>query len=138
VIGGLQAAAPLIELRDVGKSYDSGGASVEVLRGVTLSIRAGEFVAIMGASGSGKSTLMNLLGLLDRPTRGTYHFAGRDVTQLDRDERATLRRHDFGFVFQQYNLIPPATRSKMSRCRRCMPASRPQSGALGRGRCSNG
>ncbi len=101
--------APLIVLQDVCKTYDSGAGSVEVLRGITLTIEAGEFVAIMGASGSGKSTLMNLLGLLDRPSAGRYRFAGDDVSGLDRDDRARLRRHAFGFVFQQYNLIPTAT-----------------------------
>ncbi|HWB50392.1 MAG TPA: MacB family efflux pump subunit [Stellaceae bacterium] len=103
-------APPLIELRDVGKTYDTGGGlAVEVLRGLSLTVRAGEFVAVMGASGSGKSTLMNLLGLLDKPSRGEYRLAGADVASLDRDELARLRRDTFGFVFQQYNLIPTAT-----------------------------
>jgi macrolide transport system ATP-binding/permease protein len=102
------AAEPLIELDAIGKTY-GGDVPVEVLKGVSLSIYPGEFVAIMGASGSGKSTLMNILGCLDRPTRGTYKFAGRDVSHLDRDELARLRRDEFGFVFQSYNLIPTAT-----------------------------
>ncbi len=100
---------PLIALIDVHKTYGRGDTAVEVLRGVSLDIRAGEFLAIMGASGSGKSTLMNLLGLLDRPTRGAYRFAGRDVAQLGRDDLARLRRDAFGFVFQQYNLIASAS-----------------------------
>lgn len=100
---------PLILLEDVDKVYDGGGGPVQVLRGVSLAIMPGEFVAIVGASGSGKSTLMNILGLLDRPTRGRYRFAGEDVSMLDQDARARLRRHAFGFVFQQYNLIPTAT-----------------------------
>lgn len=79
---------------------------MEVLRGIDLSIHAGEFVAIVGASGSGKSTLMNILGCLDRPTSGEYRFAGEDVAQLDTDELAWLRREAFGFVFQGYHLIP--------------------------------
>jgi macrolide transport system ATP-binding/permease protein len=110
-------AIPLIALQDIRKSY--GGTaigadglvapSVEVLRGVTLSIDAGEFVAIIGASGSGKSTLMHLLGCLDRPTSGRYRFAGRDIGALDTDELAWLRREAFGFVFQGYHLIATET-----------------------------
>ncbi len=103
-------APPLIELTDLRKTYMTGETvAIEVLRGISLSIRAGEFVAIMGQSGSGKSTLMNILGLLDKPTGGTYRFAGRDVAALSRDELARLRRDAFGFVFQQYNLIPTVT-----------------------------
>ncbi len=98
---------PLIELRDIRKSYGGGDApQVDVLRGIDLSIHAGEFVAIVGASGSGKSTLMNILGCLDRPTVGQYLFAGENVAQLDTDELAWLRREAFGFVFQGYHLIP--------------------------------
>jgi len=82
---------------------------VQVLHGVSLAIYPGEFVAIMGASGSGKSTLMNILGCLDRPTSGTYRFNGEDVSGLERDELARLRREAFGFVFQSYNLIPTAS-----------------------------
>ncbi|WP_326539248.1 MacB family efflux pump subunit [Pseudorhodoferax sp.] len=101
--------APLIELKAVTKTYANGDLSVQVLHGIDLTIREGEFVAIMGASGSGKSTLMNILGCLDRPTTGSYHFLGRDVSQLSRDELALLRRDDFGFVFQSYNLIATAS-----------------------------
>ncbi|WP_449434120.1 MacB family efflux pump subunit [Pseudomonas putida] len=98
---------PLIELCDIRKSY--GGIDtpkVEVLRGISLSIHPGEFIAIVGASGSGKSTLMNILGCLDRPTSGSYRFAGKDVAELGSDELAWLRREAFGFVFQGYHLIP--------------------------------
>ncbi|WP_350614927.1 MacB family efflux pump subunit [Pseudomonas sp. HY7a-MNA-CIBAN-0227] len=98
---------PLIELKDIRKSYGGGDTpQVDVLRGIDLSIHAGEFVAIVGASGSGKSTLMNILGCLDRPTMGEYLFAGENVAQLDSDELAWLRREAFGFVFQGYHLIP--------------------------------
>jgi macrolide transport system ATP-binding/permease protein len=100
---------PLIELRGVTKTYRNGGLEVEVLHGIDLKIYEGEFVAIMGASGSGKSTLMNILGCLDKPTTGSYHFMGRDVSGFDRDELALLRRDDFGFVFQSYNLIASAS-----------------------------
>jgi len=97
---------PLIALRGVRRRYGGGDQpEVEVLRGVTLDIHAGEFVAIVGASGSGKSTLMNILGCLDRPSDGSYRFAGEDVAALDADQRAWLRREAFGFVFQGYHLI---------------------------------
>ncbi|MCV4282001.1 MacB family efflux pump subunit [Pseudomonas capsici] len=98
---------PLIDLRGIRKSYGGGDSPlVNVLRGIDLSIHAGEFVAIVGASGSGKSTLMNILGCLDRPSSGHYLFAGEDVAGLDSDELAWLRREAFGFVFQGYHLIP--------------------------------
>lgn len=97
----------LIELGAIRKSYggQDGEPAVEVLHGIDLIIRAGEFVALMGASGSGKSTLMHILGCLDRPTSGRYLFAGRDIAGLDADELAWLRREAFGFVFQGYHLV---------------------------------
>ena len=101
---------PLIDLQSICKVYGgSDTPEVHVLRGISLSIHAGEFVAIVGASGSGKSTLMNILGCLDRPTSGRYLFAGEDVARLDSDELAWLRREAFGFVFQGYHLIPSAS-----------------------------
>jgi len=102
-------ATPLIELRGISKTYRNGDLAVEVLHGIDLTIYPGELVAIMGASGSGKSTLMNILGCLDRPTTGSYRFMGRDVSSLERDELAELRREAFGFVFQSYNLIATGT-----------------------------
>ena len=102
--------SPLIELKDIWKTYVTGGdVHVDALRGVSLSIYPGEFVAIMGASGSGKSTLMNILGCLDRASSGQYFFAGQDVSELDADALAYLRREAFGFVFQSYNLLATAT-----------------------------
>ncbi|MFT4176074.1 MAG: ABC transporter permease [Luteolibacter sp.] len=99
-------ASPLIELKDIRKVYAlPDGPATEVLRGISLEIHPGEFVAIVGASGSGKSTLMNVLGLLDRPTSGTFLFEGQDTGALDSDQLAHLRRDVFGFVFQHYHLI---------------------------------
>ena len=104
---GAELTTPLIELKGIRKSYGGGDSpQVDVLRGIDLSIHAGEFVAIVGASGSGKSTLMNILGCLDRPTEGDYLFAGENVAHLGSDELAWLRREAFGFVFQGYHLIP--------------------------------
>ncbi|WP_173677839.1 MULTISPECIES: MacB family efflux pump subunit [unclassified Pseudomonas] len=106
----MELSTPLIELKHIRKSYGGGDSpQVDVLRGVDLSIHAGEFVAIVGASGSGKSTLMNILGCLDRPTAGDYLFAGENVAHLDSDALAWLRREAFGFVFQGYHLIPSAS-----------------------------
>jgi putative ABC transport system ATP-binding protein len=102
-------AQPLIEVHDLWRVYTLGDVCVEALRGVSLSIDEGEFVAIMGASGSGKSTFMNLLGCLDSPTRGTYRLAGVDVSTMSSDERAAVRNSRIGFVFQNFNLIPRTT-----------------------------
>jgi putative ABC transport system ATP-binding protein len=102
-------AAPLIHVADLRKEHRLGGAIVCALQGVSLTIETGEFVAIMGPSGSGKSTLMNLLGLLDRPTAGSYLLAGRDVTDLCSDERARVRSRDIGFIFQSFNLLGRST-----------------------------
>jgi putative ABC transport system ATP-binding protein len=97
---------PAIGIRSIHKMYASGATSVHALRDVSLTVEPGEFVAIMGASGSGKSTLMNLLGCLDRPTRGEYLLDGSDVATLAADQRADIRNRKIGFVFQGFNLLP--------------------------------
>ncbi|PWV63503.1 ABC transporter ATP-binding protein [Plasticicumulans acidivorans] len=96
---------PLIECQALRKVYGSGATAFEALHGVNLSIDAGEFVAVMGPSGSGKSTIMNILGCLDVPSGGSYRFRGVPVERLNRDQRAQLRRHFLGFVFQGFNLL---------------------------------
>ncbi|NDJ58299.1 macrolide ABC transporter ATP-binding protein/permease MacB [Enterobacteriaceae bacterium 4M9] len=95
----------LLELNDIRRSYPSGDGDVEVLKGITLRVEAGEMVAIVGSSGSGKSTLMNIIGCLDKPTSGSYRVAGVDVARLNSDELARLRREHFGFIFQRYHLL---------------------------------
>ena len=97
--------ASLIELRKITKTYGSGDAAFQALRGIDLSIRRGEFVAVMGPSGSGKSTLMNLLGCLDTPTSGQYLYQDIAVELLDADQRSLLRRQELGFIFQGFNLL---------------------------------
>jgi putative ABC transport system ATP-binding protein len=97
--------APLIRIRDLVKVYGEAETRVVALAGVSLDVRAGEMVAVMGASGSGKSTLMNILGCLDRPTAGIYELAGEDVSRFGRDELAVIRNRRIGFVFQNFNLL---------------------------------
>ncbi|MGQ2902974.1 MAG: ABC transporter ATP-binding protein [Neoaquamicrobium sediminum] len=103
------ADTPLLTFRDVWKTYGTGEAQVHALAGVDLTIRRGEFVAIMGPSGSGKSTSMNISGCLDTPTRGVHGFLDIDAGALDRSRRAMLRNRYIGFVFQGYNLLPRTT-----------------------------
>ena len=98
-------ARPVIELENIHKTYTMGDVQVHALRGASLTIREGEFVAIMGASGSGKSTTMNIIGCLDRPTKGTYILDGQDVSEMSKDERADIRSRKIGFVFQGFNLL---------------------------------
>ncbi len=99
----------VIQLTDIHKTYHTGEVDVHAVRGVTLSIERGEFVAIMGSSGSGKSTLMNMIGCLDRPTGGNYFLDGIDVSTLDREQRASIRNEKIGFVFQGFNLLSRTT-----------------------------
>ena len=99
------ASEPIILLRGVTKTYGSGATAFQALKGVDLDVVEGDFVAVMGPSGSGKSTAMNILGCLDVPTSGSFHFKGLRVESLDRDQRALLRRRYLGFVFQGFNLL---------------------------------
>ncbi len=102
---GLNGSTPLIQIDDVSKVYQMGDVKVRALRGVTLKVSQGEFVAIMGASGSGKSTLMNIIGCLDRPSSGRYLLEGHEVSHLTRDDLARIRNRTIGFVFQSFNLL---------------------------------
>lgn len=99
----------MIEIKNVIKTYHTGAGDFQALRGVSFTVKDGEFVAIMGPSGSGKSTLMHILGALDTPTSGTYLLDGKDVSTLSEDELADIRRDRIGFVFQSFNLLPRAT-----------------------------
>ena len=99
----------MIEIKDIKKTYKTGDIEFEALRGITFTIKDGEFVAIMGPSGSGKSTLMHILGGLDNPTSGTYFLDGKDVSTLSDDELADIRKDKIGFVFQSFNLLPRTT-----------------------------
>jgi putative ABC transport system ATP-binding protein len=105
----LVSSGVVIQTEDLWKSYEMGAEKLNALRGVSIEIPKGEYVAIMGPSGSGKSTLMNLIGCLDTPTSGSYWLAGRLVSQLDDDELAYIRNKEIGFVFQTFNLLPRAT-----------------------------
>src|SRR5580704_17303568 len=102
-------AGIVIETQELWKTYEMGGEELHALNGVDLTIRKGEYVAIMGPSGSGKSTLMNLIGCLDSPTKGSYWLAGRLVSQLNDDDLAYIRNKEIGFVFQTFNLLARAT-----------------------------
>ncbi len=99
----------LIETRDLWKTYVMGDEEIHALRGVSIAIEKGEYVAIMGPSGSGKSTLMNLIGCLDTPSKGTYLLNGKEVSQMNDNELARIRNEEIGFVFQTFNLLPRAT-----------------------------
>lgn len=101
----MNMSAPLLSLEAITKRYRMGDVDVHALRGVTLSIDAGEFIAVMGSSGSGKSTLMNIIGCLDRPTSGRYLLDGKDVSQMNRNALAEIRNRTIGFVFQSFNLL---------------------------------
>jgi putative ABC transport system ATP-binding protein len=104
-MGAFEKKQAVISTQQLSKTYQIGENKIQALNDVSLTIAEGEFVAIMGASGSGKSTLMNMLGCLDIPTAGAYFFRGKDVTHLSRDERASVRSHNIGFVFQGFNLL---------------------------------
>jgi len=105
----MKKKTPLIELKNVEKTYFSPGGDYTALRGINLKVKQGEFVALMGPSGSGKSTLMHIMGALDSPTKGKHLLKGKDITQFTSDQLAGIRNKEIGFVFQSYNLLPRTT-----------------------------
>jgi len=106
----------MIEIKNITKTYKTGDVEFDALKGVSFSIKDGEFIAIMGPSGSGKSTLMHILGALDSPTSGTYFLDGKDVSTLSDDQLADIRKDKIGFVFQSFNLLPRTTVLRMLCC----------------------
>src|SRR5689334_1920298 len=104
--GSAEGQPPVIAVRNLKKTYHTGGTPVQALRGVSLEVRQGEMVALMGPSGSGKSTFLNLLGCLDRPSAGSYRLLGEEVARLDAERLAIIRNRHIGFVFQSFNLLP--------------------------------
>src|SRR4030088_404872 len=116
---------PLIETVDLWKTYLMGSEEIHALRGVTITMERGEYVAIMGPSGSGKSTLMNLIGCLDTPSKGSYLLNGKQVSEMNDNELARIRNEEIGFVFQTFNLLPRATalhNVERTRVYACVPA----------------
>ncbi len=105
----MSGGEPIIRLEQIDKTYLQGDLTIEVLKGIDLTVSPGEFIALQGASGSGKSTLMHILGLLDRPSRGRYLFQGQNVAQLADDRLSELRNRQFGFIFQSFYLVPYVT-----------------------------
>lgn len=105
----MKQAIPLISLQDVTKTYGVGDEGYQALKGISLAIHSGEFIAVMGPSGSGKSTLMHIIGALDTPTTGVYRLKGTDISDFSHDELAHIRNRDIGFIFQTFNLLPRTT-----------------------------
>lgn len=134
----MSTTAPLLRLRDLRREFPAGDDVIAVLRDVNLDIHAGEMVAIVGQSGSGKSTLMNILGCLDRPTRGSYQVAGRETGRMEPDELAELRREHFGFIFQRYHLLGDLDARGNVEVPRCMPAAPARCATRAPNSCCNG